>query len=330
MVNSRITQVGEPRKAMEEQLGEHARIPAAGGEEEIPGEKAGECIMNSSSGCADRRGANVNEFSSGAGRAASRETLMSQRDDSIQARKMEQLRALEIEEARNIQQAMVCLEPLKADAVEIASRFRPAAEVSGDFLDYFRLEDHRLGLYLGDVVGKGLAAAMYAALSMGTLRGIHKRDTAPTTVLELMNERLRMRVVPGRYCAVQYAVFDPATRELNFANAALPRPILVSPRGCREVGQGGLPSGLFADAQYERYSVQLEPGEAVLFCTDGIPEARDKQGDDFGLERVLAVCQAHIRADGEALLDRLFAEVDAFTGEVRPHDDMTAIVLTIS
>ena len=265
-----------------------------------------------------------------AGESARRETLMSARPDSSTAMQIEQLRALEIEEARGIQRAMVCVEPLRIEPVEIASRFRPVTEVGGDFLDYFRLEDKRLGLYLGDVVGKGLAAAMYAALAMGTMRGIHKSDVTPTAVMGLLNERLRMRVVPGRYCAMQYAVYDPPTRLLNFANAALPRPILISPRGCREVGDGGLPSGLFAGAQYDAYSVSLEPAEAVLFCTDGILEARTAQGDDFGLERILDVCERNASASPEALLDRLFEEVDAFTGDGPAHDDMTAIVLKAS
>lgn len=255
---------------------------------------------------------------------------MSPRQDGNHLKRIEQLRAFEIEEARSIQRAMVCVESLRIEPVEIASRFRPVTEVGGDFLDYFRLEDQRLGLYLGDVVGKGLAAAMYAALAMGTIRGIHKSGTAPTTVMALLNERLRMRVVPGRYCALQYAVYDPATRELSYANAALPRPILVSPRGCREVGEGGLPSGLFAGAEYERYSVELQPGEAVLFCTDGILEARNAQEDDFGLERMLAVCAGNAEAGADTLLDKLFAEVDAFTGDGPAHDDMTAIVLKIS
>lgn len=258
---------------------------------------------------------------------------MSPRQGDNKTKQIEQLRAFEIEEARNIQQAMVCVEPLRVDPVEIASRFRPVTEVGGDFLDYFRLEDHRLGLYLGDVVGKGLAAAMYAALAMGTLRGIHKSGTAPTVVLALLNERLRMRIVPGRYCALQYAVYDPATRELSYANAALPRPILISPRGCREVGDGGLPAGLFAGAQYDRYSVELQPGEGVLFCTDGILEACNAQGEDFGLERVLAACAAPPCGAGssaDALLDQLFAAVDAFTGDDPPRDDMAAIVLKIS
>ncbi len=254
---------------------------------------------------------------------------MSLRQDGGNSNKLERLRAIEIEEARSIQRAMVCVEPLKLEPVEIASRFRPVVEVGGDFLDYFRLEDHRLGLYLGDVVGKGLAAAMYAALAMGTLRGIHKSNIAPTTVLEQLNDRLRMRIVPGRYCALQYAVYDPATRQLSYANAALPRPILISPNGCREVGEGGLPSGLFAGAQYDAYSAQLEPGEAVLFCTDGITEARNAHDDEFGLERVLAVCEEWTGTDAEGLLDNLFAAVDDFTGDDPPHDDMTAIVLKI-
>jgi sigma-B regulation protein RsbU (phosphoserine phosphatase) len=247
----------------------------------------------------------------------------------ISPAEFEKLRALEIEEARNIQQAMVSVEPLRASPVEIASRFRPATEVGGDFLDYFRLEDHRLGLYLGDVVGKGLAAAMYAALAMGTLRGIHKRGTAPATVLEVMNERLRTRIVPGRYCAVQYAVLDPATLKLSYANAALPRPIHISHKECREVGEGGLPSGLFADATYDEYATQLKPGEAMLFCTDGIVEARNAAGEEFGPARVLAVCEKHGRISADELLSHLFGAVDAFIGEGLPHDDMTAIALRI-
>lgn len=252
---------------------------------------------------------------------------MSPRQGDDKTKQMEQLRAFEIEEARNIQQAMVCVESLRIAPTEIASRFRPVKEVGGDFLDYFQLEDQRLGIYLGDVVGKGLAAAMYAALAMGTIRGIHKSGTSPTDVLALLNERLRMRVVPGRYCALQYAVFDPTTLELCYANAALPRPILVSPRGCREVGDGGLPSGLFAGAEYERYSVELQPGDAVLFCTDGVLEARNAEGEDFGLERVLELCEGNATASPDTLLDRLFADVDAFAGDGPAHDDMTAIVL---
>jgi len=242
---------------------------------------------------------------------------------------VEILRASEMDEARSIQQAMVTLEPLCAPPFEIASCFRPVTEVGGDFLDYFWLEDRRLGLYLGDVVGKGLPAAMYAALAVGTLRGIHKRGTPPTTVLELMNERLRMRVVPGRYCAVQYAVFDAGTLEVWYANAALPRPVLVSAKGCREVGEGGLPSGMFSDARWEPYAVQLQRGEGILFCTDGILEARNAEDEEFGVGRLIEICQQNTAEKANTLLSRLFCAVDDFSGDTAPHDDMTAILLKI-
>lgn len=95
-------------------------------------------------------------------------------------------------------------------------------EVGGDFLDYFLLSDGMLGIYVCDVVGKGLPAALYAALAAGTLRSIKKTGEEPSAVLELFNKRLLVRPVPVRYCASQYAVFDPRTLELRLGNAGLP------------------------------------------------------------------------------------------------------------
>src|SRR5574337_1114138 len=141
----------------------------------------------------------------------------------VDSTSLEKVREYEIEEARNIQQAMVPAGPLRARGLEFACKFLPVSEVGGDFLDYFWLMDHRLACYLGDVVGKGLPAAMYAALAVGTLRGIHKTGVPTSSVLELFNERLAMRPVPRRFCSVQYAVFDPLTGELLYANAGLPR-----------------------------------------------------------------------------------------------------------
>ena len=244
---------------------------------------------------------------------------------------LERIRASELEEARMIQRAMLPTEALRAHPVEFVCRCRPMAEVGGDFLDYFPLDDRRLGFYIGDVVGKGLAAAMYAALAVGALRGMHKTGTEPKAVLEVLNRRLRMRVVPGRYCSVQYAVFDPATRELRHANAGLPRPVYISTSGCRELGEGGLPSALFDGASYDQYNVQLAPGDAVLFCTDGLMDARNTDGEDFGVERLLKVCTAHAGEAAETLIGHVFDAVDAFAaGCEHQLDDMTAAILKIS
>jgi len=240
------------------------------------------------------------------------------------------LRESELEEARSLQHSLLPNAPLLVHNAEFTSRFRPAAAVGGDFLDYFHLSDSRIGIYLGDVVGKGLSAAMYAALTVGTLRGIHKTGCPPMTVLSTLNRRLRTRAVPGRYSAVQYAVYDPETRELLYANAGLPRPIHFSATNCCEVGHGGLPSGLFDEASYDQYSVTLQPGDALLFLTDGLLEAHNAHREELGSSRVMEICRKHMQSPAETLLASLFSAVDEFSGHATPQDDITAALLRAS
>ncbi len=248
----------------------------------------------------------------------------------VETATLEKIRKSELEEARSIQLAMLPVEPLHSPTLQFVSRVRPVTEVGGDFLDFFWLDDKRVGFYMGDVVGKGLPAAMYAALAVGALRGMHKTGTPPSAVLEVLNNRLRMRVVPGRYCSVQYALFDPHTSELWQSNAGLPRPLHITPRGCREIGEGGLPSGLFEGAKYDQHSVTLSAGDSVLFSSDGVFDARNPDGDDFGVERLIEVCDVHATQPAEELIDAIFNAVDAFAGGNHQHDDMTVAVLHLA
>jgi len=128
---------------------------------------------------------------------------------------------------------------------------------------------------------------------------------------------------------VQYAVYDPATRELLCANAGLPRPIHISSSGCAEVGHGGLPSGLFDEALYEQCSVTLQPGDAMLFLTDGLIEAHDSLREEFGVPRVMEVCRRNHTSSAETLLDQLFEEVLRFTHNEVQQDDLTAALLKV-
>ncbi len=239
------------------------------------------------------------------------------------------VREYELVEARNLQLAMVPAEPLRSHGVEVAKSFLPAAEVGGDFLDYFLLSDDKVGLYVGDVTGKGLPAALYASLVLGTLRGIHKTGMPPSEALELLNNRLRVRAIQARYCAVQYAVFDPATQALCYANAGLPGPLHISARGCCELLEGGLPSGMFDSVRYTLQSVQLHPGDAVLFFTDGLIEARNAQEEEFGLEQLQEICAQNHTAAAEALLVRISAAMDRFVGGTPQYDDMALAVLKL-
>src|SRR5436309_14476320 len=141
---------------------------------------------------------------------------------------VEKLREEELDEARAIQNAMFPVESLRAGDVRITHEFQPVASVGGDFLDYFQLTDGSIGLYLGDVSGKGLPAAMYAALAVGTLRGVHKTGTSPSDVLATLNRRLMIRGMPRRHAAIQYAVFDPRSHEIRIASAGMPGPLHLS------------------------------------------------------------------------------------------------------
>jgi serine phosphatase RsbU (regulator of sigma subunit) len=201
--------------------------------------------------------------------------------------------------------------------------------VAGDFADFFLLPGGFIGIYLGDVVGKGLPAAMYGALVMGTLRGIHKSGTDTAKVLFQLNERLVQRPIAGRFCATLYALFNVATRELVFSNAGMPLPLLLSGAGCRKLGDGGLPSGLFPCATYERYVVTLRPGDCVLFASDGLHELCNSEGVEFctsQMEEAWRQCQ---RKSATEAVDFVFESQLAFSDGKPPHDDITVIVLKV-
>lgn len=243
---------------------------------------------------------------------------------------VEKLRDAELEEARAIQSVMLPGQQLCVRGVSIHHEFQPVAAVGGDFLDYFELSDGTFGLYLGDVSGKGLPAAMYAALAVGTLRGVHKTGQSPSSVLSTLNRRLLVRGVPRRYSATQYAVFDPTTRKMSIGSAGMPGPLHLGGKACRVLQIPGMPPGLFPDIEYESVTITLEPGDSVVFCTDGITDAFSTESEPFGLERLRAVCDANRRAQPAELLRSIFSAVEDFARGRGQHDDMAAAVFHYS
>jgi phosphoserine phosphatase RsbU/P len=233
------------------------------------------------------------------------------------------------DEARLIQDSLLPRGTLRGVAFEVAFRFAPLGEVGGDFADFFQLPNGLVGMYMGDVVGKGLTAAMYASLVMGTIRGINKTGEDTGAVLGLLNKRLRVRPVPGRYSSMIYSLFDPRSGVLTFSNAGVPLPLLVSGGGCRSLGEGGFPSGMFPDASYEIHSAQLSPGDAVLFATDGLHEMRNAQDEDLSwgkLEEIWRQCRCK---SADECLDFLFEQAREFSASSGSHDDVTAVVLKV-
>lgn len=247
-----------------------------------------------------------------------------------EAQALERLREQELEEARSIQNVMLPTESLRTASVTISHEFQPVADVGGDFLDYFELTDGSIGLYLGDVAGKGLPAAMYAALAVGTLRGVHKTGQSPSNVLCTLNKRLTIRGVPRRYAAIQYAVYEPAQRCMRVASAGMVGPLILSGGQCRALELPGIPPGLFANATYEAHTLALQQGDAVLFCSDGITDAMDPEGASFGLERLQGICEEYSDLASTELLGCIFREVENFSRGRSQHDDMAAALFVCS
>jgi sigma-B regulation protein RsbU (phosphoserine phosphatase) len=248
----------------------------------------------------------------------------------VETRAIAKIRMEELEEARAIQNVMLPRESLCVGAVSIAHEFQPVVGVGGDFLDYFLLGDGRMGLYIGDVSGKGLPAAMYATLAVGILRGIHKTNERPNEVLAQMNKRLLSRGALRRHAATQYAVFDPKTSQMCIASAGMPGPVHYSGGHCSVVEVSGIPPGLFPDVQYESVSVTLKAGDSVLFCSDGILEAQNARYEDFGIERLIEICNIQGDRGPSEFLANIFSAVHEFSQPIQQHDDMAAAVFHLS
>lgn len=243
---------------------------------------------------------------------------------------IEKLREQDLDEARVIQSGMLPAQPLHQGRVIISHEFQPVTEVGGDYLDYFSLMDGKIGLYIGDVSGKGLPAALYAALAVGTLRGVHKTGQEPGSVLALLNNRLMVRGIPARHTAIQYAVFDPILQQMKIASAGMPGPILIRGKECQVLQLAGIPPGLFPDITYDEFTLQLEPGDSVLFCTDGLTDAHDRFDQVFELAGLKDVCRIHAQDSPVGLLNQVFTAIEDFTVDCRQFDDMTAAVFHYS
>ncbi|MGC1606800.1 MAG: PP2C family protein-serine/threonine phosphatase [Candidatus Acidiferrum sp.] len=243
---------------------------------------------------------------------------------------LEKLRHGELEEARALQSVMLPSESLCSRGVTISHQFRPVSAVGGDFLDYFELTDGSIGLYLGDVSGKGLPAALFGALAVGTLRGVHKTGTSADQVLATMNRRLMIRGLPARHAALQYALFNPFTRELQISSAGMPGPLHLTGKGCRVLNMAGIPPGLWPCANYDIAVLRIEPGDSVLFCTDGITDSMNMEEESFGTDRLAAICDEHLADSPTHLLQAIFSAVENFSRGREPHDDMAAALFYCS
>lgn len=235
--------------------------------------------------------------------------------------------------ARDIQQGLLpSAPPWRNEILSVYGRSLPASEIGGDFYTYMALTDGRAAVAIGDISGKGVAAALLMALTSSTLESQAFFIDRPAAMLRALHEALRPRLQANQMnAALQIAVFSADARTVTVANAGMVAPLLArcapgQPTGCRFIEVGGLPIGTPLDAGYAEVTLQLEPGDTLIFLSDGIVEAHNAAGELYGFERLEAAVS---RLPGDLgvveLVQRLLDEVLAFVGDAEPHDDITII-----
>jgi serine phosphatase RsbU (regulator of sigma subunit) len=236
----------------------------------------------------------------------------------------------ELQVARSIQQASLPKEVPTLEGWQISPYYQPAREVGGDFYDFHLLSDGRLGLVTGDATGKGVPAALVMSTTCGMLQLAAQAldSSSPGEVLSRVNETLVARIPPNMFVTCFYAILEPESGSLSYANAGHDLPYLRRGGGgdAEELRARGMPLGLMPGMSYEEKEIVLQAGEAVLFYSDGLVEAHDPRGEMFGFPRLRALIAEHgeERSLGDFLMEELYSFVEEGWEQ---EDDITLLTL---
>ena len=189
---------------------------------------------------------------------------------------------------------------------------------------------------LGDVSGKGVPAALYSAAIGEMVRGrtfrrrLEKQSSTPAGILAGMNRILHERNLEEYYCTLCYAMFEIKKKIVTFANSGLPYPVKFSNGKATQIDMPGVPLGSFGGSQYEDFEVPLAAGDVFVLCSDGIFEAFDEEGQEFGAHRVIDVVERTFARPAKEIVDEIFLAVQQFCGDADQSDDRTAVVVKIN
>jgi phosphoserine phosphatase RsbU/P len=235
----------------------------------------------------------------------------------------------ELKRAREIQQLLLPNVLPQLAGVQISGAWQPAREVGGDYFDVLALDDKRLGICIGDVAGKGITAALLMANLQASFRAFATPDASPRAVCTKLNKFLSANLASGKFITFFYAVLDADQQTLIYENAGHCPGLLIRSNGAAELLRGnGAVLGVLPDWIYQDSTVQLEPGDKLLLCTDGVTEAENTRLEEFGEQRLLEAARAR---DGSALDTQraVMQQVTAYCGG-NFRDDATLLVLKVS
>jgi serine phosphatase RsbU (regulator of sigma subunit)/anti-sigma regulatory factor (Ser/Thr protein kinase) len=234
----------------------------------------------------------------------------------------------ELRVARLIQQTLLPKALPDRPGWQIAAHYQPARAVGGDFYDFLDLADGRLGLVVGDVTDKGVPAALVMATTRAVLRSAAGRTASPGQVLEQVNNVLCPDIPPNMFVTCLYAILDPASGRLHYANAGHDLP--YQRRGDRvvELRATGMPLGLLPDMRYEEREATLAPGDSVLFYSDGLVEAHNPRREMFSFPRLRGLLAGERTASDQTVVEMLLTELARFSGtDWEQEDDITLVTL---
>jgi serine phosphatase RsbU (regulator of sigma subunit) len=247
------------------------------------------------------------------------------RQQQVQARNRERIEQ-ELKVARFIQQQFLPKSVPDLPSWHVAAFYRPARTVGGDFYDFIALPDGRIMFVVGDVTDKGIPAALVMASTHALLRDAAPRLIAPGKVLAHVNGMLCADIPAHMFVTCLALVLDPATGEVEFANAGHDVPYVRTDDGVKELRARGMPLGLMPGAEYDEKSFHVRPGDCVLLHSDGLAEAHGPDREMFGFPRVAELVGQG--PGGEALIDLCLSELADFTGpDHEQEDDITLVSL---
>jgi len=235
----------------------------------------------------------------------------------------------DLQAAKRIQGALLRPAPAEDYGLDVAARYVSAREVCGDLYDFLRYGPQQLGVALGDVSGKGTAAALYGAVAIGIMRSLAPQKLQPAEMLRQMNQLVGERRIEGRFMTACFATWQKGRQKLRVANAGQSQPLLYKGGRCDRIELTGFPLGIFEEVNYDEWSVTLEPGDILVFHSDGIAETANSEGQFFGTTRLRKLIEQHHELTAAEIADLVLREVDWFTQSAPLSDDRTLVVLKV-
>ncbi len=259
-------------------------------------------------------------------RAHAQEKELAELNRKLEVKVEEQMAELEL--AARIQKDLLPKQAPELSGYEIAGRNIPAKQVGGDYFDFICLDEHRLGICLGDVCGKGLPAALIMANLQATIRSQAYFSLSAKQCLERSNKLLARCLDKKTFASLFFAILDTQNNILRYANAGQNWPVIFS-SGIKpaQLATSGLVLGVMENMLYEEEEIHINSGDLLLIYSDGIYEAMNEELEEFGEERLREIIVLYRARSANELIEKIISSVKIFTGGVPQNDDMTLIIL---